>query len=76
MGENAFRALPSADQFLNSEAGRGLIEIYGRALTLSALRSRLDAARDAIRAGDDGAVVAKRLPAEIAADLAAQSRPK
>ncbi len=76
MRENDFRAIPSVDQFLNSEAGRGLVQIYGRELTLAALRNRLEAARDDIRAGAVGHEVASRLPVEVAGDLAAQTRPK
>ena len=74
MTGQGFRALPSADQFLLSEAGRGLVAIYGRSLTLAALRARLDAARAAIRAGEDGAALAARLGEDLAADLAARTR--
>ena len=69
-----FRALPSADKFLLSEAGRRLAAIYGRSLTLAALRARLDAARAAIRSGEDGAALAADLAAQLAVDLAATAR--
>ena len=74
MSGQGFRALPSADQFLLSEAGRGLVAIYGRGLTLAALRARLDAARAAIRSGEDGTALAARLGEDLAADLAATTR--
>lgn len=71
-----FRALPSVDRFLLSETGQGLVALHGRALVLAALRTRLDAARQAIRDGADGAALAAGLPGQVAADLAAQARPK
>jgi L-seryl-tRNA(Ser) seleniumtransferase len=74
MDGQGFRALPSADRFLLSEAGKGLAAIYGRSLTLSLLRARLDAARAAIRAGEDAAALAARLGEDLAADLAARAR--
>lgn len=71
-----FRALPSVDQVLQSDTGRALVEVHGRKMVTAALRLRLDAARDAIRDGDDGAEQTARLPHLLAADLAgaAQSR--
>ena len=71
-----FRALPSVDRFLLSDTGQGLVALHGRALVLAALRGRLDAARQAIRDGCDGAALAGQLPGQVAADLAAQARPK
>ncbi len=73
-GAQAFRALPSADQVLSSEAGRALVEAHGRTPTLAALRKRLDAMRAAIRDGEEGAALAARLPELLAADLAAEAR--
>ncbi|WP_137113576.1 L-seryl-tRNA(Sec) selenium transferase [Mesorhizobium sp. GR13] len=67
--KSGFRALPSADQFLLSEAGKGLVAIYGRKLTLNALRARLDVARAAIQAGEDGTALAANLAGQLAADL-------
>ncbi|MGL4281229.1 MAG: L-seryl-tRNA(Sec) selenium transferase, partial [Albidovulum sp.] len=64
----AFRALPSVDQVLASEAGRGLIAIYGRAATLAALRARLEAMRAALRSGE--VIEPSDLSARLAADLA------
>ena len=73
---SGFRALPSVDAVLGSEAGRGLVALYGRAPVLAALRARLEAARAAIRSGADGAEQAAALPGLAAADLAAQARPR
>lgn len=70
----AFRALPSVDQVLASEAGRGLVAIHGRAATLAALRSRLEAMRNALRAGEPADPA--DLPALVAADLAEAARPR
>ncbi|HQU69716.1 MAG TPA: L-seryl-tRNA(Sec) selenium transferase [Albidovulum sp.] len=70
----ALRALPSVDQVLASDAGRGLIAIYGRAATLAALRARLEAMRAALKAGD--LADAACLPARLAADLADAARPR
>ena len=69
-----FRALPSVDQWLASDAGRALIDAHGRSAVTSALRARLDAARDAIRAGGDGVALAGTLAADVGADLTAAAR--
>ncbi len=69
-----FRALPSADQFLLSPTGRGLVDQHGRAPVLAALRARLDLARAGIRDGEDGAALAEQLPGLVAGDLAAAAR--
>jgi L-seryl-tRNA(Ser) seleniumtransferase len=69
----AFRALPSVDQVLASDAGRGLVAIYGRTATLAALRSRLDAMRRALKAGQ--AVDAADLPADLAEGAQSRLRP-
>ena len=71
-----FRALPSVDQFLLSEAGKALAQRHGRAGVLAALRTRLDAMRAAIRAGEDGAALADALPHLLAADMAMAARSK
>ncbi|VDC31509.1 L-seryl-tRNA(Sec) selenium transferase [Pseudogemmobacter humi] len=71
---DGFRALPSVDQVLLSPAGAALIAGHGRASVREALRARLDEMRDAIRAGEDGAVLAARLPDLVGADLAARAR--
>jgi L-seryl-tRNA(Ser) seleniumtransferase len=47
----SLRRLPSVDRLLQSQAARRLIRQYGRALTVQALRERLQAARDGIRQG-------------------------
>ena len=69
-----FRALPSVDQFLSAPEGQALVARYGRAPVREALRGRLDAARDAIRAGGDGAALAAALHEGLAADLALADR--
>lgn len=69
-----FRALPSVDQVLLSETGKELVEQYGRAAVLSALRARLDAMRDAIRNGQDSFLLAASLPVLLITDLAAGAR--
>ena len=71
-----FRALPAVDQVLQSDAGQALIDSHGRAVVTAALRTRLDAARAAIRAGADGTAEAARLPHLLAADLAAAATSK
>ncbi|MGR3200067.1 MAG: L-seryl-tRNA(Sec) selenium transferase [Paracoccus sp. (in: a-proteobacteria)] len=68
-----YRALPSVDQLLQSDAGRRLTENHGRQAVTTAMRQRLDAARQAIRDGADGAAEAARLPHLVAADLAGQA---
>ncbi len=69
-----FRALPSVDQFLLSDMGRALIDSHGRTAVTAGLRTRLDAARAAIRDGADGAAECARLPHLLAADLAAAAQ--
>lgn len=71
---DGFRALPSVDQFLLTDAGQALTAQHGRTATLLALRARLDAARAAIAAGANGADVAAGIAAAVAADLDAASR--
>ncbi|MCB1446772.1 MAG: L-seryl-tRNA(Sec) selenium transferase, partial [Rhizobiaceae bacterium] len=66
-----FRALPSVDQTLTSPEGRALVEAYGRSAAVAAIRARLDAAREEIRAGGNGAALAADLPHRVADDLAA-----
>ena len=69
-----FRALPSVDQFLLSRKGQALVTLHGRAQVREALRERLDAMRDAIRAGEDGQALAEALPELLNADLTERSR--
>lgn len=71
-----FRALPSADTFLLSEAGSALAQQYGRNSVLNALRTQLDGMRKAIRAGADGAALAAALPQQLADTLALAARSK
>lgn len=65
-----FRALPSVDQFLQGPDGLALVARHGRAAVVGALRARLDAARQAIRGGADGAALAQGIAAALAEDLA------
>lgn len=71
---HGFRVLPSVDQFLLTESGRELIARHGRTAVVAALRSRLDAMREAIRAGEEGRTLAARLAECVGADLAAAGR--
>jgi len=71
---SGFRALPSVDQLLLSETGQALVEQYGRARVLAAVRQGLDAAREGIRAGQDGVALAAALPQQVSAMLAQSSR--
>lgn len=48
----SLRDLPSVDHLLQSEEAAELIAVYGRSLTLQALRDQLEAARAAIRDGN------------------------
>lgn len=64
-----YRALPSVDQLLTTLPD--LIDRHGRQPVTDAARLRLDAARQAIREGAQGATEAARLPHLLAADLAA-----
>ncbi len=71
-----FRALPSADQFLQSRAGQALVAQHGRASVLAMLRQQLEAMRKAIHAGADGHALAAQLPQRLAEALALASRSK
>ncbi|MGH7063096.1 MAG: L-seryl-tRNA(Sec) selenium transferase, partial [Stellaceae bacterium] len=51
-------ALPSVDEVLRSEAGRGLVARYGRSLALDAVRTALAARRAAGEAASVAAIVA------------------
>lgn len=52
-GNNGLRALPSVDVLLNSPGSAALIQTYGRAAALHALRAALHAARERLRAGEN-----------------------
>ncbi|WP_337181900.1 L-seryl-tRNA(Sec) selenium transferase [Shinella sp.] len=69
-----FRALPSVDQVLNAPEGMALAAEYGRLAVVTALRARLEIAREKIRGGADGVALAVSLPREIAEDLAIAAR--
>ena len=71
---SSFRALPSVDQFLTSDAGRGLVERFGRQQTLGVLRKTLDEARAAIRAGTARSEAGPDIAGEVAAELARGAR--
>jgi len=72
----SLRALPSVDGLLRLEATGALVESYGRALTVTALRAALDEARDAIRGGEpDQAPGDARLVARARAWLEAALTP-
>ncbi len=47
----ALRKLPAVSRLLETPTGRHLVQHYGHALTVAALREALDAARQAVRAG-------------------------
>jgi L-seryl-tRNA(Ser) seleniumtransferase len=47
----SLRDLPSVERLLQMEPATGLIALFGRSLTLQALRERLEAARSEIRSG-------------------------
>ncbi|MDM7255960.1 MAG: L-seryl-tRNA(Sec) selenium transferase, partial [Paracoccus sp. (in: a-proteobacteria)] len=74
-----FRALPSVDQFLNSDAGQALVAAHGRQAVTAALRAELEAMRAAIRAGDApgdaGAQVGARVGARLQAAAQTALRP-
>lgn len=69
-----FRALPSVDQILTSTEGLALAEAYGRLAVVTAIRARLEIAREKIRGGADGATLAADLPGRVAGDLVAAAR--
>ena len=69
-----FRALPSVDQMLTAPEGLALVAEHGRLSVVTAIRARLEIAREKIRAGQDGAVLAAGLPRAVAEDLAAAAR--
>ncbi|KAF1689885.1 L-seryl-tRNA(Sec) selenium transferase [Pseudoxanthomonas koreensis] len=70
-----FRALPSIDRFLQSDPGRALAEVHGRARVVSTLRTELSRARGEIRAGGDGVALAREIDGRVAAALAAGAVP-
>jgi L-seryl-tRNA(Ser) seleniumtransferase len=72
--QDQLRALPAVDTLLNTDTAATLIEQYGRALTVDGLRTALDEARAAIRAGD-GAPDAAALLDHTTALLAARHAP-
>ena len=69
-----FRALPSVDQMLVSPEGLALVEEHGRLAVVTAIRARLEMAREKIRGGEDGAALAAGLPRQIAGDLTLAAR--
>ncbi|MGF6254970.1 L-seryl-tRNA(Sec) selenium transferase [Ensifer sp. LBL] len=69
-----FRVLPSVDQMLTSPEGLALAEEHGRLAVVTAVRARLEIAREKIRAGEDGAALAADLPRRVAEELAIAAR--
>ena len=69
-----FRALPSVDQFLLSDAGGHLVAQYGRSAVVSSVRRRLDVMREAIRQGEEGSNLAAQLTDLVRADLLAAAQ--
>jgi L-seryl-tRNA(Ser) seleniumtransferase len=69
-----FRALPSVDQLLSAPEGVALIERHGRLAVTAAIRLQLDKAREKIRDGEAGTIVAASLPRLIGEDLARAAR--
>jgi L-seryl-tRNA(Ser) seleniumtransferase len=74
MSQAELRKLPSVDKLLQEDAVAGLVEQYGRELTLDALRVALDDARQAILGGEP-APEAEPLIATVARRLTANVRP-
>ena len=72
---NNLRNLPSVEQVLQSPAGQDWIQAYGRPLTLEAIRSTLDAARQAHLSQGHPVPELAALQTEIAGRLAAWSAP-
>ena len=65
-GRNPLRELPSVDALLGDDHVRGLTELHGRELVVSAVRSALERAREEIRAGyDPGRDLAERVSREV-----------
>lgn len=69
-----FRVLPSVDQMLTSPEGLALAEEHGRLAVVTAVRARLEIAREKIRAGEDGRALAADLPRRVAEELAIAAR--
>ncbi len=74
MNQLELRKLPSVDKLLQEDAVAGLVEQYGRELTLDALRAALDDARQAILGGEP-APEAEPLIATVARRVMANVRP-
>ena len=80
MRENLLRALPSVDEALRDAQFAGLVESYGRAAVVDALRAVLGAWREIILSGEMDAVApaardASALAEAVGAALAARARP-
>ncbi len=73
MKADLFRLLPSVEQLLQEPVGVSLVESFGRPLCLEAVRSALDAARQAIRAGRDMPFTNSELYSEAQAQLATRT---
>ena len=75
MKTDLFRQLPNVEQWLQTPAVADLAAVYGRPLTLQALRHVLDEARDAIRGGRAEPFVEAELLARVESRLAALVAP-
>jgi L-seryl-tRNA(Ser) seleniumtransferase len=66
---SALRRIPSVDQLLTSDAGRGLVAQHGRELVTRAVRETLDAVRASLKDGDgpppDAGAILGRVRARI-----------
>jgi L-seryl-tRNA(Ser) seleniumtransferase len=74
----SFRDLPSIDALLRDSAAKALVNAYGRPLTIEALRSQLDRAREIIQGGGeapDAATLLNRSQQALEAWIAPTLRP-
>lgn len=69
------RALPKVDDLLKRDDVVALVSEHGRELTLTALRTALDATRAAVRAGETTDVSAEGLVCVASAELAETAKP-
>ena len=70
---DALRTLPSVDAFLQSDAGKSLSDLHGRALVVAALRAELARMRGEIRSGGETAAHIERLPQRVSHALEAEA---
>ena len=70
---DALRALPSVDAFLQSDAGKSLSDLHGRALVVAALRAELARMRGEIRSGGATAAHIEQLPQRVGLALESEA---